>query len=85
MGQIQQNIVVDANTLKTVMCACGKILFESVATYKIVPALYSQTGKPTLLALHCLRCINCGKVRSIEEIVAEETKNPSSNIISAGN
>lgn len=71
---VPKQVVVDTNTLKTVTCICGNTLFDQVNLYKIVPSLYSQTGKTSLLALHHLRCVKCGKVRSIDEILAEENK-----------
>jgi len=68
--QIQAGISVNASELKTVICQCGKSLFDQVSEYKILPAVYSQTGKPALIARPCLRCIACGTVCSIDEYVA---------------
>jgi hypothetical protein len=73
-NQIQQQINVDANDLKTVVCTCGKFIFESVAIYKVVPALYSKTGKPSLIAMPCLRCIACGEVHTMENVMKSITE-----------
>jgi hypothetical protein len=66
-----QPIHVDLSKLKSVLCACGKMFFEPVQTYKVMPALYSPTGKPQLIAMNHLRCIECGNVYSADDVLKE--------------
>lgn len=66
-----QPIRVDLSKLKSVLCACGKMFFEPVQTYKVMPALYSPTGKPQLIAMNHLRCIECGNVYSADDVLKE--------------
>jgi len=66
---INQQIRVDASTLQTVTCSCGKFIFENVFIYKVIPAIYSNTGKPGLFAVQCLKCVECGMIHQIEDIL----------------
>jgi hypothetical protein len=66
---INQRITVNANDLRTVACTCGKFVFDTVVILKIVPSLYSQNGKPSLLPVQCMRCVSCGAVHMVEEIL----------------
>lgn len=69
MSEQMQAVNVNLNDLKDVVCECGEDVFMSVAQYKILPALYSQTGKPALVARPCLQCSNCLAVKGVDEIV----------------
>jgi len=79
MNSLQQPIQVDLSKLKTVVCSCGKLFFEPVQSYKVVPSIYSPTGKPQLVAMNYFRCIECGSVYSPEDILTESSKLVTSN------
>jgi len=70
MAQQISNATININPddLKTVTCICGKTIFENVCQAKIVPAIYSPTGKPAVILRPCLRCIECGVVSAVDEI-----------------
>lgn len=70
-----QQVMVNANDLPTITCACGKFIFEHVSMFKAVPAIYSNTGKPTLFQIKCLKCLECGMVHPLDKIL-ESINNP---------
>lgn len=74
VGQKPQQIMVNANNLQAVTCQCGNEVFESVNKFKILPALYSNTGRAQLVALPHIKCAVCGTVLSAEEVVNRELK-----------
>ena len=63
------NVNVDTRDLPTSQCDCGTYHFETVFLYKLLPALYSPTGKEQLLSIPHAQCINCGSVHSMEELI----------------
>ena len=65
---LEAKITVNMDDLRTVVCKCGEAVFENVAIYKVVPALYSGNGKPTLLGRPCIRCVKCGEVYAMDEV-----------------
>jgi hypothetical protein len=65
-----QNINVDIHSLKVVMCSCGNHIFEPLIIYRIVPSIYSQTGKPALMGTNCSRCIKCSAVHEVDNMLA---------------
>ena len=79
MNSLQQPIQVDLSKLKTVVCSCGKLFFEPVQSYKVVPSIYSPTGNPQLVAMNYFRCIEFGSVYSPEDILTESSKLVTSN------
>ena len=81
---INQQITVDASTLQTVTCSCGKFIFENVFVYKVIPSIYSNTGKPGLFAVQCLKCLECGMIHQVDEILRYLAA-PESKIIAASN
>jgi len=72
--QKPQQIMVNANNLQAVTCQCGNEVFESVNKFKILPALYSNTGRAQLVALPHIKCTECGTVLSAEEVVNNGVK-----------
>jgi hypothetical protein len=66
--QPQQTVKVDLKDLKTVLCECGCEYFEPLIMYKIIPALYSNTGTEQLLATQGSRCVKCSKVWEAETL-----------------
>lgn len=69
MQQKVMNVTVNTNDLKTVQCPCGEFVFQSVSIFKVLPSLYSQTGKPSLVTLNCIQCIGCGAVHKLEDVM----------------
>jgi len=70
MGELlNQQVSININDLKTVACTCGKYIFTSVVLLKVVPAIYSQNGKPSLLQVQAMRCVECGLVHMTEDII----------------
>jgi len=72
--QKPQQIMVNANNLQAVTCQCGSEIFFSVNKFKILPALYSNTGRAQLVALPHIKCTECGTVLSAEEVVNNGVK-----------
>ena len=81
MNNSMQQVIVNVNDLQTVLCSCGQSVFSSVQIYKVVPSIYSNTGKATLVALPCMKCTDCGAVRIIEEVISSLAKDEVSPII----
>jgi hypothetical protein len=69
MKNIQQQINIDIDTLSTVLCDCGNHYFEQVVMLKVIPALYSQTGKQAILTVPCMKCTKCGVSRPQDVIL----------------
>ena len=65
---LETKVTVNMDDLKTVICKCGEAIFDNVAIYKVVPALYSQNGKPALIGRPCIRCIKCGEIYAVDEV-----------------
>ena len=80
--EIKQQIMVNINDLQTIMCGCGKFVFENVMIIKVMPAIYSNTGKPALLPVQCVRCIECKAVHSMEDILKNVSTVDEKKIIS---
>jgi hypothetical protein len=70
IGQKPVNLNVNANDLATLMCSCGKPLFEKVFMFKVLPSIMSPTGKAMLVGIEHIKCINCGAAYSAEEATA---------------
>jgi hypothetical protein len=71
-GQKQQvqGINVNLTELSDLKCACGKgDVFVSVNRYKILPSLLSPTGKPALIPIGCIQCIECKAVYTMEQVM----------------
>lgn len=62
----QPTIRVDVNSLKIVMCNCGSVHFNQVISFRILPALYSNTGKESLIQEVGAMCVKCNSVYSME-------------------
>jgi hypothetical protein len=65
----QQQIRVDMKDLKDIRCTCKNDCFIGVTKFKIIPLLYSQTGKEELLAINCMKCTTCGEVYTPEDLM----------------
>jgi len=65
----KQTINVDLDSLKTVLCNCGNNTFDGVSKFKVVPALYSPTGQPTLAAIPMIRCTSCKAVYTTDAVM----------------
>jgi hypothetical protein len=66
----------DIKDFKDVVCTCGSYEFMNLFIMKVVPALYSQTGKEQLGPFPSrFICANCGKdvVDSLTEHKQEES------------
>ena len=68
-GKSATQVRVNLNDLKEFRCECGCNVFDDVCRYRVVPALYSQTGQPMLLKIPCSICTSCSKVLTQEEIL----------------
>ena len=81
---MSQSIPVDLNTLQTVLCSCGKAFFESVIMYKILPAIYSSTGKPNVVGIQAIQCVDCKSIFMLEDVLksANEPNIEPSRIVS---
>ena len=66
---VRTQINIDPKELKDVKCQCGHSYFETVMQYKIVPALYSQTGSEQILAVGMAKCTNCWLISSVEDLM----------------
>jgi hypothetical protein len=64
----QQAVKVDVRDLKLVTCECGGEHFEAIMNYRILPALYSNTGAEQMLAVQVSRCIACKKVWDLDSL-----------------
>lgn len=71
MADMQNKLAVNIKVedLKDVTCACGSTVFDTALQAKIIPALYSQNGKKSMLQQPCLKCVSCGAVYSIDAIL----------------
>jgi hypothetical protein len=70
----QATVRVDVSQLKDVKCSmCSNDVFEPVAKFKIIPVLYSNTGKAQLLTIQGMRCTDCGQTMSFEAALQENS------------
>jgi hypothetical protein len=70
MGKQQvANINVDVNDLKIVICTCEGKVFEQVVMFRILPAIYSPDGHPSLLPVPCAMCTKCKAVYDMVEML----------------
>jgi len=58
----QPTVNVNLNDLKIISCECGSEHFEPLMIYRILPALYSNTGHEQVLVTQCSRCVACKKL-----------------------
>jgi len=61
------NINVDELNIAT--CNCGNVYYETLMTYKLIPALMSPNGQEQLLSIPAARCVKCHSIFPMEEIV----------------
>lgn len=66
---LNQQVSININDLKTVACTCGKYIFTTVVLLKVIPAVYSQNGKPSLLQVQAMRCVECGATHMTDDIM----------------
>jgi hypothetical protein len=66
---INQTVKIDMNDLKDVQCTCGNNCFIGVNMFKIIPLLYSNSGKEELIAVNCVRCTSCREVYKAEQLL----------------
>lgn len=72
MNQQMPKINVDIEQLQTLACAhCQSPFFEPAVIYKVVPAIYSQSGKADLLGIGAIKCINCDTVYALTDILKQ--------------
>lgn len=67
--QSVNNITVKMDELKDVACVCKGLVFVPVNKYKVLPALLSPSSKPALIPVGCIRCVECGAVFSMEDVM----------------
>lgn len=68
-----QSIKIDVNSLKAVNCPyCLEQFFTVEYQLKIIPAMLSPTGGPTVLKVENYRCSNCHAI--IKDIDVNDNK-----------
>lgn len=70
----QPQINININSLAVISCQCGNAIFDSVLQCRLIPALYSQDGRESMLAIGCYRCTKCGQVYSADQMVEMHKK-----------
>jgi hypothetical protein len=62
-NQIQINL----NQTKPLVCGCGNETFEQIHFIRVIPALLSPTQKAEMYPIPAFRCTNCQKMAEIKE------------------
>jgi hypothetical protein len=80
---IPREVVVNLNDLSQLQCACGGITFSHVSQFRVVPTIYSNTGKPSLFQVKCLKCLNCNVIYSLDLVMQSIDKANEGQIITS--
>ena len=57
---------VSMDQMENVLCECGNETFDMHYVLKVVPAMYSPTGKKAIAPMPQFLCSKCGKVITLE-------------------
>jgi hypothetical protein len=51
------------------VCQCNNAYFETVTTYKLLPALCSPSGQDQLISIPMAKCTECSSIYTLEEML----------------
>tara|TARA_R100000234_G_scaffold115976_2_gene92483 strand:+ start:5568 stop:5834 length:267 start_codon:yes stop_codon:yes gene_type:complete len=77
------NMNINLDQCDDVTCAaCGNLTFRQVVMFKKVSAVYSPTGKASLIPLQVFECSECGHVN--DEFIPKPTDKAGTNALDNG-
>ncbi len=77
------NMNVNLDQCSDVVCAsCGNVTFRQVVMFKKLSAVYSPTGKESLIPLQVFECSECGHVN--DEFIPKQSDKAGSDALKNG-
>jgi uncharacterized Zn finger protein len=77
----KMNINVNLDQCEDITCeSCGNLTFSQVVMFKKISAIYSPTGKASLIPLQVFECSECGHVN--EEFIPKPTDKAGTGAVS---
>ena len=64
-----QTINVNLNDCTPVPCECGSEVFDSLTTFRLIPALLTPTGQEQMIMVPCVKCVKCETVWMQDELL----------------